>query len=300
MSIESGALVGPDYDLSVFVIGSDFIGYLEEDKESVREAVRFWVRRGFTSIKAANLSGDMLEAVIDEAHKLGVKVTADLGYLIKSHREAVDLGIDQIEHLVAQSIDWKNLGPDDEQVQTMMQHYIDNEVAISTTMSEWDDQLAVEPEEVVALLSDKSRQRYEHLPFGPFGESLKDGTQLKKQQAMALAFWRKGGTATLGTDAVFGGNFAGYANLRSIELTVDAGIPNLEVIKMATLNGAEAIGIADDRGTIAVGKRADLIVIKGDPSVNIKDIYHIETVFKKGIGYNPQALKDSVKGTVGR
>ena len=81
---------------------------------------------------------------------------------------------------------------------------------------------------------------------------------------------------------------------------MDAGIPNLEVIKMATLNGAEAIGIADDRGTIAVGKRADLIVTKGNPAVNIKDIYNIETVFKKGIGYDPQALKDSVKGAVGR
>lgn len=59
------------------------------------------------------------------------------------------------------------------------------------------------------------------------------------------------------------------------------------------------MGIADDRGTVEVGKRADLIIIDGDPSVDIKDIYKVDRVFKKGIGYDPQALKDSVKGTIG-
>ena len=48
-----------------------------------------------------------------------------------------------------------------------------------------------------------------------------------------------------------------------------------------------------------VSKRADLIVMKGNPVSDIKAIYKIETVFKKGIGYAPAALKESVKGTVG-
>ena len=68
---------------------------------------------------------------------------------------------------------------------------------------------------------------------------------------------------------------------------------------MATLNGAKVIGIEQDRGTIEVGKRADLIVIAGNPLENIADVHKIETVYKKGIGYDPQALKDSVKGAVG-
>ena len=116
---------------------------------------------------------------------------------------------------------------------------------------------------------------------------------------MVLEFWRKGGMITVGSDAVWRGYIAGYGNLRSIELLVDAGIPALEVIKMATNNGAEALDIAVDRGTIDVGKRADLIIMNGSPVNDIKAIYNIETVFKNGIGYNPQALRDSVKGAVG-
>lgn len=50
---------------------------------------------------------------------------------------------------------------------------------------------------------------------------------------------------------------------------------------------------------IAVGKRADLMLMAGDPSTNIGDIRNVETVFKQGVGYDPQKLINSVKGKVG-
>ena len=103
----------------------------------------------------------------------------------------------------------------------------------------------------------------------------------------------------MGADPAVQGIIAGHANLRAIELLVEGGIPNLEAIKMATLNGAVTIGIEKDRGTIEVGKRADLLVMKGDPSTDIKAIYNIETAFKNGIGYDLVVLKESVKGSVG-
>lgn len=300
-SIDSGLLVGPDYDLSIFVFGRDVLGYLEKDVDGVREAVRFWVNRGFTSVKAHSVSGGKLEAIIDEAHKMGVKVTADLGQFIKNHREGIDFDIDQLEHVVALAEgSWDNAIPlESKRAQQHMQYYIDNNVAVSMTISEWDNVPA--PDSVLELFNDRDRQRVLQDRLGPafMADNLRDGKYLKRQQEVALAFWRQGGTITLGTDAVFGDHIAGYSNLRAVELTVDAGIPNLEVIKMATHNGAEAIGILNDRGTIEVGKRADLIVINGDPSTDIKAIYNIETVFKNGVGYDPEALKDSVKGTVG-
>ena len=114
---------------------------------------------------------------------------------------------------------------------------------------------------------------------------------------MELAFWRAGGLLTVGTEAGQG-LIAGYTNLRAIELLVIAGFPPLAAIQIATENGAKALGILEDRGTIEVGKRADFSIINGDPSTTITDIYQIETVFKNGIGYDSKALKDSVKGTV--
>jgi len=56
----------------------------------------------------------------------------------------------------------------------------------------------------------------------------------------------------------------------------------------------------DDRlGTISVGKLADLVVVRGDPTTNIHDIENVELVFKDGIGYDSESLLASVVGTVG-
>jgi imidazolonepropionase-like amidohydrolase len=96
-----------------------------------------------------------------------------------------------------------------------------------------------------------------------------------------------------------GGVLAGFGSQREVELLVEAGFTPLEAIRIATLNGAEYLGITDRIGTIAVGKQADLIVLAGDPSKNIADIEKVETVFKDGTGYNAAKLIESVRGSVG-
>ena len=73
----------------------------------------------------------------------------------------------------------------------------------------------------------------------------------------------------------------------------------MEAIHIATLNGAQYLGDANKIGTIAAGKQADLVVIKGDPSQKIEDIENVETVFKDGVGYDSAKLIESVKGLVG-
>ena len=59
------------------------------------------------------------------------------------------------------------------------------------------------------------------------------------------------------------------------------------------------LGELDGIGTIAPGKNADLVVVKGDPSKEIEDIEKVETVFKDGVGYDAAKLIESVKGMVG-
>jgi imidazolonepropionase-like amidohydrolase len=80
---------------------------------------------------------------------------------------------------------------------------------------------------------------------------------------------------------------------------VEAGFSPLEAIKIATWNGALYLGRQDQIGSIAVGKNADLVVIKGDPSMRIRDIENVEIVFKDGVGYDSQKLLESVKGRYG-
>ena len=84
-----------------------------------------------------------------------------------------------------------------------------------------------------------------------------------------------------------------------MELLVEAGFTPLEAIQIATLNGAIFLGEQNAIGSIAVGKQADLVIIKGDPSKNIKDIENVEIVFKDGVGYDSAKLLESVKGLVG-
>jgi imidazolonepropionase-like amidohydrolase len=73
----------------------------------------------------------------------------------------------------------------------------------------------------------------------------------------------------------------------------------VEAIRIATSNGAQYLGELDRIGTVAPGKNADLVVVKGDPSKKIDDIENIEIVFKDGIGYDSAKLIDSVRGLVG-
>ena len=110
-----------------------------------------------------------------------------------------------------------------------------------------------------------------------------------------------GGLLTVGTDPTGdGGTLAGYGNRRAIELLVEAdGFTPLEAIKIATLNGAIALKFEKTIGTIDLGKSADLLIIDGDPSKNIRDLEKVLLVFKNGIGYNSKKLFDSVKGKVG-
>ena len=72
-----------------------------------------------------------------------------------------------------------------------------------------------------------------------------------------------------------------------------------EAIKIATANGAELLGESSRIGTVAPGKQADIVVIKGNPMVNIADIEKVEIVFKDGVGYDSAKLIASVKGLVG-
>ena len=101
------------------------------------------------------------------------------------------------------------------------------------------------------------------------------------------AFAKAGGLLIAGLDPTGnGGVVAGFGDLREVELLVEAGFTPVEAIKIASLNGAKFLGRDSQIGSIAVGKQADLMVVKGNPSKNINDIENVEIVFKDGVGYD--------------
>jgi cytosine/adenosine deaminase-related metal-dependent hydrolase len=92
-----------------------------------------------------------------------------------------------------------------------------------------------------------------------------------------------------GTDDV-----AGFALHRELELYVQAGIAPAQVLQIATRNGARHTGTLAEAGTIAVGKRADLLLVDGDPTQRISDIRRVSLVLKGGTALAPAAIYEAL------
>lgn len=110
----------------------------------------------------------------------------------------------------------------------------------------------------------------------------------------------RGGRVTAGSDSGFIYQLYGFAYIRELELLREAGFHPLEVIRSATLNGAEALGMADQIGTVEVGKLADFVILEENPLTDIKLLYgtgairldeNNEVVRKGGVKYT---VKDGV------
>ncbi len=122
----------------------------------------------------------------------------------------------------------------------------------------------------------------------------------------------RGGRVTAGSDSGFIYKLYGFGYIRELELLREAGFHPLEVIRSATLAGAEALGLDDEIGSIEIGKRADMIIIDENPLVNLKVLYGtgaikltednkivrvggVRHTIKDGIIYDAKKLLDDVR-----
>ncbi len=99
----------------------------------------------------------------------------------------------------------------------------------------------------------------------------------------------------VGTDAGVAGTYHGWATLHEMELLVDSGLTPLEAITAGTETSARLVGEDHDRGTIAAGKIADLVLIQGLPDVHIEEIERTSTVFLGGKQLDPKQLEASIQ-----
>jgi hypothetical protein len=125
----------------------------------------------------------------------------------------------------------------------------------------------------------------------------------------------RGGRVTVGSDSGFIFQLYGFAYIRELELLREAGFHPIEVIMSATLNGAEALGMDNEIGSIEIGKKADLIIIEENPLENLKVLYGtgaiklndknevkrvggVKYTIKDGIVYDSKLLLEDVKKMV--
>jgi len=125
----------------------------------------------------------------------------------------------------------------------------------------------------------------------------------------------RGGRVTAGSDSGFIFQLYGFAYIRELELLREAGFHPLEVIRAATLNGAEALNMDDKIGSIQVGKLADLVIVEENPLQNLKVLYGtgaikltednevvrvggVKYTVKDGVIYDAKQLLEDVKEMV--
>jgi len=288
--------------------------------DDARRQVAYWADEGATSFKAyMNIRRGELGAAIEEAHKRGLKVTGHLCSV--TYAEAADLGIDNLEHGFLAATDFVSdkqpdvcpasakvqqaltaLDENGEPFKNLVKKLIDRKVALTSTLTVFETFTPGRPippglDVLVPTLKEEFLQRHARTA----ANTQSAYTRLfPKALALERAFAKAGGLLIAGTDPTGGGGVVpGYSNHRQLELLVEAGFTPIEAITISTLNGASYLGRADTIGTIAVGKQADIVIVKGDPSANIADVRNVELVFKQGAGFDPAALIESVKGKVG-
>lgn len=108
--------------------------------------------------------------------------------------------------------------------------------------------------------------------------------------ALVKRYYDAGALLTTGSDFPNPYVIPGAGLHDEMALLVEAGIPPADVLRIATRNGAESLGLLDEVGTIAVGKRADLIVLRADPTRDIANIRRISKVYLDGKMLLPSRL----------
>ena len=321
-AIEAGEAVGP----TMFTTGPYLTGEQGsqtmtrlEGPEQARRVVRYWSEEGVSWFKAYTwISRAELGAAIEEAHRHGVKVTAHLCSV--GYREAVALGIDNLEHgLFANSeydpdkrpdecppgfrADYADLDVNGPEVQATFRDMIDNGVAMTSTLVVYEISVSGRPpidERVYEVLAPEIAAEVREIATERrAGRGAIDPAVFAKAMEYERAFVEAGGLLAAGVDPTgYGAAPPGLGDQRNFELLHEAGFTTPQVVQIMSANGARVLGIDDEVGTVEPGKVADLVVVEGDVE-RARHIRDTRIVFRHGVGWDSGALFESVKGIVG-
>jgi imidazolonepropionase-like amidohydrolase len=284
-NVSEGKIVGPQ----IFTAGQllntpqvpiPFVEKQVQTEQDVRQEVRNQVATGVDYIKLyVGLSPELVKAAINEAHSNGIKI---IGHLyLTSWTDAANLGIDALTHgipvspfLLSEANQQKFLEAGDHpfnhflwldlvdlngpEINEMMEALVNNDIPVDPTLGIYE-----------AMIKEEPQNQY----LWP------------KVLQLTKMLYDNGVTILSGTDIPNFDLVPGSNLHHELEILVEAGISPLEVIKIATRNGAQALGIENDVGTIEPGKQADMIILSDNPVDEISNTKKIEAVINNGQFY---------------
>ena len=190
------------------------------------------------------LTDELLHAICDEAHKRGVKVSA---HVTQAHnlKKLIDAGIDDASHMVY-----------DDLTDDLIEQMIEKDIYIIPTLT------------VLKMINDK------------YGAPL-----LEQGKKNVYNFVQKGGKIGLGDDFIeeeLPWYRLGMPKME-LQLLKEAGLTNMQIIVASTKHGAEICSIEKEVGTVEIGKKADLLVVEGNPLEDLSCISNVKIVIKDGV-----------------
>lgn len=227
------------------------------------------------------LEPDVLAAVVEEAHALGLPVTGHIG-VRTSWGEALRAGIDGFNHIriwrdflppelqptgedesldsrrapiARMQADWRRIDPAGPEVGALIERMAEAGAALDATLA-------------IQRIREGRREQFSLEEFEIASRSY------ERMQAFVRRAHEAGVPILAGTDNI--------SLFTELEAYAEAGIPNADILRAATLNGARWLGKADDFGTVQPGMRADLILVDGDPLEEIGELENVDVVIKDG------------------
>jgi imidazolonepropionase-like amidohydrolase len=302
-AIAAGKGIGPRLVMAGVVDGSGpfSLGVIRVDTpEQARDQVQKYKAAGFQQIKIySSVKPEILKIITAEAHRMGMTVTGHIPFGMNAI-QGIEDGMDQINHveyITPLMVDPKSktIDPDAPNVKKVINLLLEHHTVIDDTLALME--VILHPldhpisgfEPGILKVAPELKEALETMGSPP-AKADQSAAMFRAMEETVRLLHQAGVPIVAGTDQAV----PGYSLDREIELYVQAGFTPMEAIQAATLVPARAMGMEKDSGTIEVGKRADVILVDGNPLQNISDIRKVSTVFAAGKMYQPAALWSSV------
>jgi imidazolonepropionase-like amidohydrolase len=319
---DNGTELGPHVLKAGIIDGTgEFAGPTKMRVDTAEQAIQdvdWYADHGYVQIKIySSVKPELVQIIADQAHARGLRVSGHVPAFM-SARQFVEGGADEIQHLNFIELNFlfpevketrnrerfikvaehaREFTPNKPEVREFIAFLKQHHTVLDPTMDAFEGLFCGDPTIIMPGLEEIAprfppqvrRQLWSGALEVPKGKEASYHEAFPAMLRLLKALYDAGITIIPGTDSL-----AGYMLHHELELYVRAGIASAEVLRMATLTPALVMGVNKDRGVIAPGKLADMVLIDGDPTQNIRDINKINTVIKSGKVYDPTAIEKAL------
>ena len=293
-------------------------GFVIKDLAEARKAIDWYADHGYPQIKIYNsYPKDILRDTTAYAHERGLRVSGHIPAFLRAE-EAVEQGYDEIQHInqvmlnffVTPETDTRTLERfylvakktadldfDSKPVQDYITMLASKQIVIDPTLAtfEFIHKRDGQQSPIIADVADHLPPDIQRSRKAAEMDIPDDATAvLYKQSFDKLVefvgrLYKAGVPIVAGTDEI-----PGFTLQRELELYVKAGLTPPQVLQIATWNGAKYTRTLEELGSVTAGKRADLILVDGDPTTDIADIRKVALVIRQGKAYYPNELDEAL------